>query len=232
MGDALVNASSNEPTFTTRLHADASLGTTSDPRGAAEGRRMRSGTNVVRKIENRALRAGALVLFALRRAWLTVRYGRRLQLGPGIVFKGRLVLGRGVRVSIGANCRIGKRVLITGRGQVTIGNDTLLNGCWIGSDQKVDIGSFCLISDCDIVDTDFHNLPPRLRHEPTVAQAVAPVHIGHNVWVGARSIVLKGVTIGDHSVVGAGTVVREDIAPRVVVAGNPATVVKQFRDDE
>ncbi|KAH2819273.1 hypothetical protein KXV85_003541, partial [Aspergillus fumigatus] len=117
MGDALVNASSNEPTFTTRLHADASLGTTSDPRGAAEGRRMRSGTNAVRKIENPALRAGALVLFALRRAWLTVRYGRRLQLGPGIVFKGRLVLGRGVRVSIGANCRIGKRVLITGRGQ-------------------------------------------------------------------------------------------------------------------
>lgn len=147
---------------------------------------------MVRKIENPALRAGALLLFACRRAWLTVRYGRRLQLGPGIVFKGRLVLGRGVRVSIGANCRIGKRVLITGRGQVTVGNDTFLNGCWIGCEQKVEIGSFCLISDCDVADTDFHNLPPRLRHEPAVAQAIAPVKIGHNVWVGARSIVLKG----------------------------------------
>jgi acetyltransferase-like isoleucine patch superfamily enzyme len=187
---------------------------------------------VARKIENPVLRAGAILFFACRRAWLTVRYGRRLQLGPGIVFKGRLVLGRGVRVSIGANCRIGKRVLITGHGQVTVGNDTLLNGCWIGCEQKVDIGSFCLISDCDIADTAFHNLPPRLRHEPPTARAVAPVRIGDNVWVGARSIVLKGVTIGDHSVVGAGTVVREDVAPRVVVAGNPAVVVKQFRDDE
>lgn len=187
---------------------------------------------MVRKIENPVLRAGALLLFACRRAWLTLRYGQRLQLGPGIVFKGRLVLGRGVRVSIGANSRIGKRVLITGSGQVTIGHDTFLNGCWIGCDQKVDIGSFCLISDCDVVDTDFHNLPPRLRHEPLTARAIAPVHIGDNVWVGARSIVLKGVTIGDHSVVGAGTVVRADIPPRVVVAGNPAAVVKQFRDDE
>lgn len=187
---------------------------------------------MVRKIENPVLRAGALLLFAYRRAWLTMRYGRRLQLGPGTVFTGRLVLGRGVRVSIGANCRIGKRVLITGHGQVTVGNDTLLNGCWIGCDQKVDIGSFCLISDCDIADTAFHNLSPRLRHEPLVPRTVAPVHIGDNVWIGARSIVLKGVTIGDDSVVGAGTVVREDVPPRVVVAGNPAAIVKQFRDDE
>ncbi|MBW7965125.1 acyltransferase [Bradyrhizobium sp. BR 10261] len=187
---------------------------------------------MVGKIENPVLRVGALLFFACCRAWLTLRYGRRLQLGPGIVFKGRLVLGRGVRVSIGANCRIGKRVLITGHGQVTVGKDTLLNGCWIGCAQKVDIGSSCLISDCDIVDTDFHNLPPRLRHAPAVARAVAPVHIGDNVWVGARSIVLKGVTIGDHSVVGAGSVVREDVPPRVVVAGNPAAVVRQFRDDE
>lgn len=186
----------------------------------------------MRKIENPVLRAGALLFFACQRAWLALRYGRRLQLAPGIVFKGRLVLGRGVRVSIGANCRIGKRVLITGSGQVTVGQDTFLNGCWIGCDQTVEIGARCLISDCDVVDTDFHNLPPRLRHEPATARAIAPVRIGDNVWVGARSIVLKGVTIGDHSVVGAGTVVREDVPARVVVAGNPAAIVKQFRDDE
>ena len=60
---------------------------------------------MVPKIENPALRIAALMFFACRRAWLKLRYGRRLQLGPGIVFKGRLVLGRGVRVSIGANCR-------------------------------------------------------------------------------------------------------------------------------
>jgi acetyltransferase-like isoleucine patch superfamily enzyme len=186
----------------------------------------------VRKIENPVLRAGALLFFAYRRAWLKLRYGRRLQLGPRTVFTGRLVLGPGVQVTIGADCRIGKRVLITGRGQVSVGNNTLLNGCWIGCEQKVDIGSFCLISDCDIADTAFHNLSPRLRHEPLIERTVAPVQIGDNVWIGARSIVLKGVTIGNDSVVGAGTVVRENVPPRVVVAGNPAAVVKQFRDDE
>jgi acetyltransferase-like isoleucine patch superfamily enzyme len=52
--------------------------------------------------------------------------------------------------------------------------------------------------------------------------------LGDNVWIGTGSLVLKGVHIGTDSVVGAGTVVRSDIPPRVVVAGNPQQIVKRF----
>jgi acetyltransferase-like isoleucine patch superfamily enzyme len=52
--------------------------------------------------------------------------------------------------------------------------------------------------------------------------------LGDNVWIGRAAIVLPGVTIGDHSMVAAGSVVTKDVPPRVVVAGNPAKVVREI----
>ncbi len=57
---------------------------------------------------------------------------------------------------------------------------------------------------------------------------MAPVRLGNNVWIGDSAIVCKGVTIGDHSVVGAGAVVTRDVPPYTVVAGNPAALVKEL----
>jgi acetyltransferase-like isoleucine patch superfamily enzyme len=57
---------------------------------------------------------------------------------------------------------------------------------------------------------------------------MAPIKIGSRVFIGARCIVLKGVTIGNGAVVGAGSVVVSDVPPGVIVAGNPAMVVKTF----
>jgi acetyltransferase-like isoleucine patch superfamily enzyme len=54
------------------------------------------------------------------------------------------------------------------------------------------------------------------------------VKIGDNVWIGMNAVILKGVTIGDNSVVAAGAVVTKSIAPNTIVAGNPAIVVKTF----
>jgi acetyltransferase-like isoleucine patch superfamily enzyme len=54
------------------------------------------------------------------------------------------------------------------------------------------------------------------------------VKIGDNVWIGMNAVILKGVTIGDNSVVAAGAVVTKSIAPNTIVAGNPAVVVKTF----
>ncbi|MEP6955368.1 MAG: DapH/DapD/GlmU-related protein, partial [Chthoniobacterales bacterium] len=56
----------------------------------------------------------------------------------------------------------------------------------------------------------------------------APVVIGDNVWIGMNAIILKGVTIGENSVVAAGAVVSKSVPANVVVAGNPAVVVKQL----
>ena len=59
----------------------------------------------------------------------------------------------------------------------------------------------------------------------------APVSIGRNVWIGAGAIILPGVTVGDDSVIGAGSVVTRDVAPATVVVGTPARVVRRLSDD-
>ena len=169
----------------------------------------------------------ARLVFAIRRRWYTLRYPR-LELGTGVLFIGRLRLRSGTRLVLGDNVRIRKLVRVNGGGTVRVGADTLLNGCWIIAAESVEIGPRGLISDCGITDNDFHNLPPELRHAPVTGKARKPVVLGENVWVGAQALVLKGVRIGDDSAVGAGSVVREDVEARCVVAGNPAQVVKRF----
>lgn len=174
------------------------------------------------------VRLAATALFAMRRARYRVRYPR-LTLGENVMIQGRLIIeNRSARIHIGDGTRIKKVVRITGGGSVEVGSNTLLNGCWIGAEEKVTIGSWCLISDCDISDSDFHNLAPSDRHRARTSRATSAVAIGDNVWLGAHSIVLKGSRIGADSVVGAGAVVRSDVPEGVVVIGNPAQIVKEF----
>lgn len=88
---------------------------------------------------------------------------------------------------------------------------------------SVTIGGGTLVgAGCLIIDTDFHGLPL-----PETAPAkTAPVVIGKDVFLGARCIVLKGVTIGDGAVIGAGSVVSSSIPPGVTAAGNPARALR------
>jgi acetyltransferase-like isoleucine patch superfamily enzyme len=185
----------------------------------------------MRTISNPLVRAAAAGYFGARRGWYRLRY-RQLSLGPGVLFIGRLKLARGTRLSLGAHCRVRKTVIVNGGGEVSVGEHTLLNGCWIGAAQRVEVGDWALISDCNISDTDFHNLAPRERHRPASARASSPVVIGRNTWIGARAIVLKGSRIGADSVVGSGSVVRGEVPEGVVVAGNPAAVVKTFPPEQ
>lgn len=60
----------------------------------------------------------------------------------------------------------------------------------------------------------------------------APIHINEKVWIGMNAIILKGVTIGEGAIVGAGSVVTKDVPPWTVVAGNPARVVKKLKIEE
>lgn len=76
----------------------------------------------------------------------------------------------------------------------------------------------------EIFDSDFHELDPARRRADT--QRMAPVAIGDNVFVGMGARILKGVTIGSDSVIGAGSVVTRSIPAGVVAAGNPAAVIR------
>jgi len=79
-----------------------------------------------------------------------------------------------------------------------------------------------------VFDFGFRPLLPEGRAENINAGAAAPIVIGDDVFVGMDALVMKGVTIGEGAVVGAGSVVTQDVPSRTVVAGNPATVVREL----
>jgi acetyltransferase-like isoleucine patch superfamily enzyme len=78
----------------------------------------------------------------------------------------------------------------------------------------------------EVFDSNFHDLDPRRRRDGTVS--MGPVEIGDNVFVGMSAKILKGVTIGSDSVIGAGSVVSSSIPSGVIAAGNPARVIREL----
>jgi acetyltransferase-like isoleucine patch superfamily enzyme len=116
--------------------------------------------------------------------------------------------------------------------EVIIGDHTFLgHGTAFVVSSSVRVGNHCLLAgEVRISDYDGHPIDAARRRagEPTPLDAIRPVVIGDDVWIGNNVIVLKGVHIGDRSIVGAGAVVTRDVPPDVVVAGNPARVVKQL----
>jgi acetyltransferase-like isoleucine patch superfamily enzyme len=149
---------------------------------------------------------------------------------------GAIVIGNHVSCYAGCSFAIGEN------GRCTVGDFTLLNGALIMAEEKIDIGSYCLISwGVGIADSDFHPLEPAQRlidaqalapffkdRPPRPRLTTAPVKICDNVWIGMNAVILKGVTIGQNSVVAAGAVVTKSVPANTVVAGNPAAVVKTF----
>ena len=147
-----------------------------------------------------------------------------------------VVFGNHVSVYAGCSFAIGED------GKCTVGDFTLLNGAIVMAEERIDIGSHCLISwSVGIADSDFHPLEPAQRlidaqalapffkdRPPRPKLKTAPVKIGDNVWIGMGAVILKGVTIGDNSVVAAGAIVTKSVPANSIVAGNPAEVVKKF----
>lgn len=112
-------------------------------------------------------------------------------------------------------------------GVLEIGPGAFINyGVSVAARRLVRIGANCSIgTHVMIMDNSFHRLEPELRNEPPES---APVILEENVWLGARVIVLPGVTIGAGSAVGAGSVVTKDIPPRTLAAGVPARVLREL----
>jgi acetyltransferase-like isoleucine patch superfamily enzyme len=105
--------------------------------------------------------------------------------------------------------------------QVTIGNYGTLVGPILRVESELHIGDYVLIAH-GVVITDCESLEGG-RH-----QSPRPITIGDDVWIGVRSIILAGVSIGSGAVVGAGALVCEDVPAMTIVAGNPARVVRRI----
>lgn len=99
-------------------------------------------------------------------------------------------------------------------------------------DTHIYVGDYTMFGPNVTVATAGHPILPELREK--VYQYNAPVHIGRNCWIGAGAIILPGITIGDNTVVGAGSVVTKDLPPNVIAAGNPCKVMRWIgqRDKE
>jgi acetyltransferase-like isoleucine patch superfamily enzyme len=107
---------------------------------------------------------------------------------------------------------------------LVLGERVFINtGATIVATHSIVLGDDCLIGDlAAIFDSDFHPM------EPSSPTRFAPVRLGKNVWVGRSATILPGVTIGDHSVVAAGSIVTEDVPARTLVAGVPARPIRNL----
>lgn len=187
-----------------------------------------------------------------RLAMAGVRRKAAADLGEGVIFRGFAEIDRhpGSVISIAANVVLCSRTQDTALGvsrpvilrtlmagaQIQISENTGLSGTVVCAAKRVAIGTNCLIgSEVIITDTDFHPI-----HGPEARRKAAlpfpkdqdTVVIGNNVFIGARSIILKGAVVGNGSVVGAGSVVTGRFPERSIIAGNPARVIGSVKDAE
>lgn len=135
---------------------------------------------------------------------------------------GRLTLGNRVRlVSTVATLEL----VTLPDGHLEIGDNVFINyGSSLVASNHVVLGNGCLVgTHVMVMDCDFHRIEDKEWDTSGL-----PIVIGEKAWLGNRSIVLKGVTIGHDAVVAAGAVVTHDVPPRTLVAGVPARVVREF----
>ena len=195
-----------------------------------------------------ARRSGALAVlrFWARNRMLTPKYAllvarllRRRFLTPAgrrMVFDGMLFLGSRVTIQIGRRARVrcGRWVWIghgskirCHEGEVSIGDKTVLGQeCTISAYQHVSIGEQCILADrVMLIDFD-HNVAETER--PIRVQGIykRDTRVGSNVWIGHAAQILRGVTVGDNAIIGAGAVVTKDVPANAVVGGVPARLLR------
>ncbi len=181
--------------------------------------------------------------------WVTRRMLReqRITVGANLIAVGVPIVDKepGSSITIGRNCilcsddysnpiglnhRTVIRTLASGA-TITIGDDVGISGASICAMSSVTIGNEVMLGvNVQISDTDFHPIKPEGRrfNKNSADIGTAPTVIEDNVWVGANSVVLKGVTIGKNSVIGAGSIVSGSIPANCIAAGVPARVIKHL----
>jgi len=129
--------------------------------------------------------------------------------------------GEGVSIEHNFHCDLGYNIHV-GRNFYAGYNCTILDMA------EVRIGDDCMIAPNVGIYTAGHSIEPMNRNKSGYG---IPITIGSNVWIGGHSVILPGVTIGDNSIVAAGSIVTKDVPANVVVAGNPAKVLKSISEE-
>ena len=150
------------------------------------------------------------------------------------------------RITIGKNCLLCSDSKYTALGvshkiiirtlnqnaEIIIGDNVRMSGTCICAAKSIIIGNRCVIgSDVIIADTNFHSLESTVRstiNDPIEAKN-APIKIGNDVFIGTKSIILSGVSLGDRVIVGAGSVVTKSFSEDLIIAGNPAKIIRNIK---
>lgn len=143
----------------------------------------------------------------------------------------RTAILRDLLAEVGENCYIEPPLRANWGKHTHLGNNVYANfNLTLVDDTHIYIGNSVMIAPNVTIATAGHPIDPELRRK--VAQFNIPVHIKDNVWIGANSVVLPGVTIGENSVIGAGSVVTKDIPANVVAVGNPCRVLRPIGEHD
>ena len=157
------------------------------------------------------------------------------KLGGGISLNimdgGYFECGNNVRIlTSGIEPTQGCRIAVLSGGSLKIGDHSGLSQVSITCKNSIKIGSHCTIgAGVMMFDTDFHNTNWRIRRtlDDLKTAKTAPICIGDDVFIGARSIICKGVTIGERTIIAAGSVVATSLPADCIAGGNPCKVIKK-----
>ena len=165
--------------------------------------------------------------------YLDIHHGAHVTIGDDFTFTSG--------ESINPLCRNQRGCIVAERAEtvIEIGHHVGMSSPCLWAKKRIVIGNYVNIGgDCIIMDSDAHNLNWRVRDSQEMYSPIesmdshtakcAPIVIEDHVLIGARSIILKGVTIGHGSVIGAGSVVVKDIPANCIAVGNPCKVIKKL----
>jgi acetyltransferase-like isoleucine patch superfamily enzyme len=181
------------------------------------------------------------LLSKIKSTYYRIRYcalNRKIYFGRNLKIYGRLeIKGKG-SVRIGDNCSItgmqGERdetvTLYTHskHAVIVIGTNAMLCGTKIGCMHEIEIGNDVLIEEASILDTDFHSVERDRSSVLNEKRDHCKVRIGNGVAIGAKSIVMKGVIIGENAMVGPGSIVCRSLPPGCIALGNPAKIISKL----
>jgi acetyltransferase-like isoleucine patch superfamily enzyme len=132
-------------------------------------------------------------------------------------------------IQVGEAVHLEERVLLQSEGRLEIGPRVYINrDVMIVALESISIGEGTRVAERVSIRDHDHRFDLLCKPIREQGYASAPIHIGRECWIGCNAVILKGVAIGDHAVVGAGAVVTRDVPPHSVAAGVPARVVRSL----